>query len=209
MNPQWNDPAPVTAAPLARLIEEFYKLPGIGPKSAQRLAYYLLRMPAAEAHALAEAIIEVKERITLCSVCQNVTEADPCRVCCDERRDRSVICVVEEPLDILAMERTQAYRGLYHVLHGAISPMDGVGPKDLKVAELLNRLRSGQVQEIILATNPNLEGEATSMYLGRLLSPLGLKVTRLARGLPVGGDLEYADDVTLTRALEGRQEMQG
>jgi len=209
MNPQWNDPAPVTAAPLARLIEEFYKLPGIGPKSAQRLAYYLLRMPAAEAHALAAAIIEVKERVTFCSVCQNVTEVDPCRVCCDERRDRSVICVVEEPLDTLAMERTQAYRGLYHVLHGAISPMDGVGPEDLKVAELLGRLRSGQVQEIILATNPNLEGEATAMYLARLISPLGPKVTRLARGLPAGGDLEYADDVTLTRALEGRQEMQG
>ena len=204
-----NDPAPVTAAPLARLIEEFYKLPGIGPKSAQRLAYYLLRMPAGEARSLAEAIIEVKERVTFCSICQNVTEADPCRVCSDEQRDRSVICVVEEPLDILAMERTRAYRGLYHVLHGAISPMDGVGPEDLKVAELLNRLRSGEVQEIILATNPNLEGEATAMYLGRLISPLGPKVTRLARGLPVGGDLEYADDVTLARALEGRQEMRG
>ncbi len=204
-----NDYTPATAAPLARLIEEFYKLPGIGPKSAQRLAYYLLRMPAGEARALAEAIIEVKERITFCSICQNVTEADPCRVCSDEQRDRSVICVVEEPLDILAMERTRAYRGLYHVLHGAISPMDGVGPEDLKVAELLNRLRSGEVQEIILATNPNLEGEATAMYLGRLISPLGPKVTRLARGLPVGGDLEYADDVTLARALEGRQEMRG
>lgn len=204
-----NDPGPATAAPLARLIEEFYKLPGIGPKSAQRLAYYLLRMPAGEARALAEAIIEVKERVTFCSICQNVTEADPCRVCSDEQRDRSVICVVEEPLDILAMERTRAYLGLYHVLHGAISPMDGVGPEDLKVAELLNRLRSGEVQEIILATNPNLEGEATAMYLGRLISPLGPKVTRLARGLPVGGDLEYADDVTLARALEGRQEMRG
>jgi recombination protein RecR len=204
-----NDPGPATAAPLARLIEEFYKLPGIGPKSAQRLAYYLLRMPTAEARSLAEAIIEMKERVTFCSICQNVTEVDPCRVCSDERRDRSVICVVEEPLDILALERTQAYCGLYHVLHGAISPMDGIGPEDLKVAELLNRLRSGQVQEIILATNPNLEGEATSMYLSRLLSPLGPKVTRLARGLPVGGDLEYADDVTLARALEGRQEMRG
>ncbi len=204
-----NDPGPATAAPLARLIEEFYKLPGIGPKSAQRLAYYLLRMPTAEARSLAEAIIEMKERVTFCSICQNVTEVDPCRVCSDERRDRSVICVVEEPLDILALERTHAYCGLYHVLHGAISPMDGIGPEDLKVAELLNRLRSGQVQEIILATNPNLEGEATSMYLSRLLSPLGPKVTRLARGLPVGGDLEYADDVTLARALEGRQEMRG
>jgi recombination protein RecR len=189
------------------LIEEFYKLPGIGPKSAQRLAYYLLRMPAAEAYALARAITEVKERVTLCSSCQNVTESDPCRLCNDERRDRTQICVVEEPLDILAMERTASYSGLYHVLHGCISPMDGIGPEDLKVSELLHRLRDGVVQEIILATNPNLEGEATSMYLTRLLVPLGIRVTRLARGLPVGGDLEYADDVTLTRALEGRQEM--
>ncbi len=192
-----------------RLIEEFYKLPGIGPKSAQRLAYHLLRMPASEAQALAAAILEVKEKITFCSICQNVTEVDPCRICSSDRRDRSVICVVEEPLDILAIERTQAYRGLYHVLHGAISPMDGIGPEDLKIKELLNRLRSGEVKEIILATNPNLEGEATSMYLGRLLTPLGVRVTRLARGLPVGGDLEYADDVTLARALEGRQEMHG
>lgn len=204
-----NELSPATAAPLARLIDEFYKLPGIGPKSAQRLAYYLLRMPAEEAHALAEAILEVKERVTFCSICQNVTELDPCRICCDDRRDRSIICVVEEPLDILALERTQSYRGLYHVLHGSISPMDGIGPEDLKIAELLIRLRSGEVQEVILATNPNLEGEATSMYLTRLLAPLCPMVTRLARGLPVGGDLEYADDVTLARALEGRQEMHG
>ena len=202
-----NEPSVATAAPLARLIAEFYKLPGIGPKSAQRLAYHLLRMPPAEAQALAEAIVEVKEKVTLCSICQNVTEVDPCRVCSDEQRDRSVICVVEEPLDILAIERTQSYRGLHHVLHGVISPMDGIGPEDLKIAELLRRLRSGEIQEVILATNPNLEGEATSMYLTRLLRPLGVKVTRLARGLPVGGDLEYADDVTLTSALEGRQEM--
>lgn len=198
----------VTAAPLARLIEEFYKLPGIGPKSAQRLAYYLLRMPAAEARSLAEAIIEVKERVTLCSTCQNVTEIDPCRICADERRDQGVICVVEEPLDILALERTGSFKGLYHVLHGAISPMDGIGPEDLKISELLARLRSAAVREVILATNPNLEGEATAMYLSRLLTPLGIRVTRLARGLPAGGDLEYADDVTLTRALEGRQEME-
>lgn len=203
-----NEHTPATAAPLARLIEEFYKLPGIGPKSAQRLAYYLLRMPAAEAHALASAILEVKERVIFCSICQNVTEADPCRICSDPERDRSVICVVEEPLDILAVERTQAYRGLYHVLHGAISPMDGVGPEDLKVRELLERLRQGEVAEVILATNPNLEGEATAMYLGRLLAPLGVRVTRLARGLPAGGDLEYADDVTLARAIEGRREME-
>ena len=203
-----NEPSPSTAAPVVRLIEEFYKLPGIGPKSAQRLAYYLLRMPASEAQSLAAAILEVKEKIIFCSICQNVTEVDPCRICSSDRRDRGVICVVEEPLDILAIERTRAYRGLYHVLHGAISPMDGIGPEELKVKELLSRLRSNEVQEVILATNPNLEGEATAMYMGRLLRPLGLKVTRLARGLPVGGDLEYADDVTLSRALEGRQEVQ-
>jgi len=202
-----NEPVLATAAPLARLIDEFYKLPGIGPKSAQRLAYYLLRMPLAEARVLAAAILEVKEKVILCSICQNVTEVDPCRVCVDDQRDRSVICVVEEPLDILAIERTQSYRGLHHVLHGVISPMDGIGPEDLKVAELLQRLRSGEVHEVILATNPNLEGEATAMYLTRLLRPLGVKVTRLARGLPVGGDLEYADNVTLASALEGRQEM--
>ncbi len=204
-----NERSTSTAAPLARLIEEFYRLPGIGPKSAQRLAYYLLRMPAADARSLAEAIVEVKDKVTLCSACQNVTEVDPCRICTDASRDRSVMCVVEEPLDILAIERTGSYSGLYHVLHGAISPMDGIGPEDLKVSELLDRLRSGETKEIILATNPNLEGEATSMYLSRLIGPLGLRITRLARGLPAGGDLEYADDVTLTRALEGRQEMDG
>ena len=170
-----NESTPATAAPLARLIDELYKLPGIGPKSAQRLAYYLLRMPAAEARALASAIVEVKERVTFCSVCQNVTEVDPCRICTDGQRDRTIICVVEEPLDILAIERTQSYRGLHHVLHGAISPIDGIGPEDLKVSELLQRLRSGEVQEIILATNPNLEGEATAMYLTRLLKPLGVR----------------------------------
>ncbi|MCH7953709.1 MAG: recombination protein RecR [Chloroflexi bacterium] len=204
-----NERTTSTAAPLARLIEEFYRLPGIGPKSAQRLAYHLLRMPAADAHSLAEAIVEVKDKVTLCSTCQNVTEVDPCRICTDSGRDRSIMCVVEEPLDILALERTGSYHGLYHVLHGAISPMDGIGPDDLKVSELLDRLRAGETKEIILATNPNLEGEATSMYLSRLIGPLGLRVTRLARGLPAGGDLEYADDVTLTRALEGRQEMDG
>ena len=204
-----NERSTSTAAPLARLIEEFYRLPGIGPKSAQRLTYYLLRMPAADARSLAEAIVEVKDKVTLCSICQNVTEIDPCRICTDSARDRSIMCVVEEPLDILALERTGSYHGLYHVLHGAISPMDGIGPDDLKMRELLDRLRDGETKEIILATNPNLEGEATSMYLGRLIGPLGLRVTRLARGLPAGGDLEYADDVTLTRALEGRQEMDG
>jgi recombination protein RecR len=204
-----NEPIPGTAVPLARLIDEFYKLPGIGPKSAQRLAYYLLRMPAEEAQSLAEAIVDVKEKITLCSVCQNVTESDPCGICANDSRDRNLICVVEEPLDILAVERAQSYRGLYHVLHGVVSPMDGIGPEDLKVKELLRRLGSDEVTEVILANNPNLEGEATAMYLSRLLRPLGVKVTRLARGLPVGGDIEYADDVTLARALEGRQEMEG
>jgi len=201
------DITPSAAAPVVRLIEEFHKLPGVGPKSAQRLTYYLLRAPQEEAQALAQAILEVKEKITFCSVCQNVTDSDPCLICEDSQRDRSVICVVEEPLDILALERTRSYHGLYHVLNGVISPMDGVGPEDLKVEELLERLKGGAVQEVILATNPNLEGEATSMYLNRLLRPLGLRVTRLARGLPTGADLEYADDLTLSQALEGRQEV--
>lgn len=200
--------APTTAAaPVARLIGELHKLPGIGPKSAQRLAYYLLRAPEEEARSLAEAILEVKEKIVFCSVCQNITDVDPCAICRSETRDRGVICVVEEPLDILALERTNGYKGTYHVLHGVISPMDGVGPEDLKVAELLARLREGEVREVIMATNPNLEGEATAMYLSRLIAPLGVRVTRLARGLPVGADLEYADEVTLARALENRQEV--
>jgi recombination protein RecR len=195
------------AAPVAKLIEELHRLPGVGPKGAQRLAYYLLRAPKEEATALAEAILEVKDKITLCSLCQNTTDVNPCTICSDEGRDRSVICVVEEPMDILAMERTRGHKGLYHVLHGSISPMEGVGPEQLKVRELLERLRDGSVTEVIMATNPNLEGEATSMYVSRLLQPLGVKVTRLARGLPMGGDLEYADDLTLARALENRQEL--
>jgi recombination protein RecR len=202
-----NDATTSAAAPVARLIDEFHKLPGIGPKSAQRLTYHLLRIPREDAIALAQAIIELKEKTVLCSVCQNVTEEDPCGICRDASRDRSVICVVEEPLDILAVERTRGFRGLYHVLHGVISPMDGIGPDDLKVSELLGRLRGGSVHEVIMATNPNLEGEATSMYVSRLLTPLGVRVTRLARGLPMGSDLEYADDVTLSRALENRQDV--
>jgi len=201
------EPLAAAPAPVARLIDEFHKLPGIGPKSAQRLAYHLLRIPSEEAVALAQAIIELKEKTVLCSVCQNVTERDPCAVCRDESRDRTIICVVEEPLDILAVERTREFHGLYHVLHGVISPMDGIGPEDLKVNELLARLRGGAVTEVIMATNPNLEGEATSMYISRLLTPLGVRVTRLARGLPMGSDLEYADDVTLSRALENRQDV--
>jgi recombination protein RecR len=195
------------AEPVSRLIEELGKLPGIGPKSAARLAYYLLRVPEAEARALAEAIVAVKERTVVCSSCQSITDTDPCALCTSEERDRSVICVVKEPLDILALERTGRYRGLYHVLHGVLSPMDGIGPDDLKIAELLERVKTGTVKEVILATNPNLEGEATAMYIQKLLAPLGVQLTRLARGLPVGGDLEYADEVTLSHALESRQAM--
>ena len=195
------------AEPVSRLIEELGKLPGIGPKSAARLTYYLLRIPEAEARALAEAIIAVKEKTVLCSSCQNITDSNPCAICGSKERDHSIICVVKEPLDIMALERTGQYKGLYHVLHGVLSPMDGIGPDDLKIKELLQRLKGGSVEEVILATNPNLEGEATAMYLQRLLSPFGVRITRLARGLPVGGDLEYADEVTLTHALEGRQEM--
>lgn len=195
--------------PVARLIEAFARLPGIGPKTAQRLTFHLLRTPEAEARTLAAALIAMREQVVFCERCFNISDAALCPICRDPGREQNRMCVVEEPLDVLALERTGEFRGLYHVLHGAISPMDGIGPEDLKIAELLARLRSGQVQELILATNPNLEGEATSMYLARLIGPLGLRITRLARGLPAGGDLEYADDVTLTRALEGRQEMSG
>ena len=194
------------AAPVTRLVEEFHKLPGIGPKMANRLTYYLIRMPEEDARALADAIIAVKERIVLCSQCYNITDADPCAVCANPTRDRTRICVVEEALDIVALERTRSYRGLYHVLHGVISPMNGIGPEDLRIRQLLPRLQAESVQEVILATNPNLEGEATSMYIQRLIAPLVPLVTRPARGLPVGGDLEYADDLTLGRAIEGRQE---
>jgi recombination protein RecR len=200
-----NDGVPA-AAPVARLVDEFNKLPGIGPKTAQRLTYYLIRMPEQEAMSLAQAIIAVKERIVLCSTCFNITESDPCDICLDTTRDDTRICVVEEALDVLALERTHTFRGLYHVLHGVISPMNGVGPNDLKIQPLLSRLKDGEVEEIVLAMNPNLEGEATAMYIHRLISPLGVRVTRPARGLPVGGDLEYADEVTLGRAMEGRQE---
>ncbi len=202
-----NESLGAAPAPVTRLIEEFHKLPGVGPKSAQRLTYHLLRIPHEDATALAQAIIELKERTVLCSICQNVTESDPCGICRDTGRDRSVICVVEEPLDILAVERTRGFHGLYHVLHGVISPMDGIGPEDLKVNELLARIRGGSVTEVIMATNPNLEGEATAMYVSRLVTPLGIRVTRLARGLPMGSDLEYADDVTLSRAIENRQDV--
>ena len=194
-----------TAAPVARLVDELHRLPGIGPKSAQRLAYYLVRMPEEQARSLAEAVLAVKEQVVLCSRCYNITEADPCAICSNPARDQATVCVVEEPLDVAALERTDSYQGLYHVLHGVISPMNGVGPDELKIQPLLERLRAGGAREVILATNPNLEGEATAMYIHRLLAPLGLSVTRPARGLPVGGDLEYADEVTLGRAIEGRQ----
>ena len=198
---------PGTPEPISRLIEGFHRLPGIGPKSAQRLAYHILRASEQEAEALATAILDVKRRIVLCSVCLNITERDPCAYCSDERRDRSIICAVEQPLDILAVERASGYRGLYHVLHGVLNPMDGIGPEDLRIRELLKRLDGGDVKEVIMATNPSLEGEATAMYVQRLITPLRVKVTRLARGLPSGADLEYTDDVTLARAFEGRQEL--
>lgn len=197
----------ILARPVARLIDEFSRLPGIGPKTASRLTFFLLRVPDEQAQALAEAIRALKENVVTCSQCENIAEVDPCPICTGEDRDRSTICVVEEPLDVLAIERTRDYHGLYHVLHGAISPVDGIGPEDLRIDALLQRLQNSQIQEIILATNPNLEGEATAMYLQRLIGPLGIRITRLARGLPVGGDLEYADAVTLSRALEGRREM--
>jgi recombination protein RecR len=193
---------------MARLVEELSRLPGIGPKSAQRLAYHLLRMPEQHAHDLAQAILDMKARSILCESCQNITESSPCSICRDAGRDRSKICVVEEPLDLVALERARGYHGLYHVLHGVISPMEGVGPEQLKVRELLSRLNGNEVTEVIMATNPTVEGEATAMYLHRLIAALGIRVTRLARGLPVGADLEYADDITLTRALEGRQELE-
>jgi len=198
-------PLPAAEA-INKLIQELNKLPGIGPKSAQRLTYYLLRAPEEQARLLAEAILSVKQKVTLCSTCFNVTESDPCLICRSDQRDRSKICIVEQPQDILALEHTKIYNGLYHVLHGAISPTEGVGTGDIKINELMKRLQGGSINEVILATNPNLEGEQTAMYLNKLVSPLGIRVTRLARGLPFGTELEYADDVTLTRAIEGRQE---
>ena len=188
------------------LIQEFNKLPGIGPKSAQRIVYYLLRAGDEQSKFLAEAIFSLKRKVTLCSTCFNVTESDPCSLCRSDKRDRSQICIVEQPQDILALEHTGIYHGMYHILHGAISPIEGIGTEDIRVRELMSRLKDGSVKEVILATNPNLEGEQTAMYLSHLITPLGVRVTRLARGLPFGTELEYADDVTLTRAIEGRQE---
>ena len=195
------------SASFERLLLELEKMPGVGRKTAQRLAFHILRLPDAEAEEMAKAILEVKKNTKPCSVCFSITEADPCAICSDPRRDSSVLCVVEQPSDVLALERTNEYKGKYHVLMGVISPLEGLRPEDLRIKELLARLQSGSVREIIMGTNPDLEGEATALYLSKLIKPLGLKVTRIARGLPAGGDLEYADQVTLTRALEGRKEL--
>lgn len=195
------------AKPLNRLINEMNRLPGIGGKTAQRLAFHILSMEDKEAFALADAIREAKTAMRYCSVCGNLTEEDPCGICADGSRDQSVICVVENARDVVAMERIREYRGLYHVLHGAISPMDGIGPEDINLKSLITRLQDERVQELILATNPTIEGEATAMYIARLIRPSGIRVTRIAHGVPVGGDLEYADEVTLLKAMEGRREL--
>ena len=194
-------------APLAKLIEHFRALPGIGNKTAVRLAYHVLDMDAEQAKKLAEAIIEAKEKIGYCNTCFNLSDQNPCVICAAEERDHSVICVVEQPQDVAAMERMRDYRGVYHVLHGALSPLEGVGPDQIRIKELLGRLTGDEVKEVIMATNPNVEGEATSMYLAKLLKPMGVKVTRIAHGLPIGGDLEYADEVTLSKAMENRREI--
>lgn len=195
------------AVPVAKLVEEFQKLPGIGHKSAQRLAFHVINMPMDKVQRLADAILDAKQKTRYCSVCSNLTDVDPCPLCSGTSRDPSSICVVQDPRDVVAMERTREFKGLYHVLHGAISPMQGIGPEDIRIKELIKRLGSGEVKEVILATNPNVEGEATAMYISKLIKPLGVKATRIAHGIPVGGDLEYADEVTLAKALEGRREI--
>jgi recombination protein RecR len=193
--------------PIAKLIEGFMKLPGIGPKTASRLAFFVLDMKEDDVLDFAKALVNAKRNLTYCSVCHNITDTDPCRICEDKHRDDSMVCVVQEAKDVIAMEKMKEYRGHYHVLHGAISPMDGIGPEDVKIPELLKRLQDDTIQEVIIATNPTIEGEATAMYISRLVKPTGIKVTRIAHGLPVGGDLEYADEVTLSRAIEGRREL--
>jgi recombination protein RecR len=192
---------------ISRLIDELRKLPGVGPKSAQRMAFYLLGQPSQTSTTLAEAILQARNSVTHCSICCNWTERDPCLLCSDPRRDKSIICVVEEPKDVAAIEKTREFKGLYHVLHGSISPLDGIGPEDIRIRELLQRLHSDDVKEIILASDPNIEGDATALYISRLVRPTGIRTTRIAHGLPVGGDLEYADEVTLARALEGRRDI--
>ncbi len=195
------------APAVAGLIEELSKLPGIGPKTAQRLTFYLMKVQEAEAAALAKAIIDLKEKVSFCKTCFNLTEGDECSICKDGERDDSMICIVEEPMDVVAIEKAASFKGRYHVLGGAISPIDGIGPEEIKVKELIDRLKDDKVKEVIIATNPNIEGETTAIYISRLIKPLGIRVTRIASGLPVGGDLEYADEITLGRALEGRREM--
>lgn len=195
------------AAPVARLIEEFEKLPGIGNKTAQRLAYYILNIPKESALAFADAICDAREKVHTCSVCQDLTEHETCKICQNAKRDQTTICVVESPKDVIAMERTREYTGVYHVLHGALSPMDGIGPGDIRIKELVTRLGTTDVTEVILATNSTVEGEATAMYLAKLLKPFQVKTTRLAHGIPMGGDLEYTDEITLAKALEGRREL--
>jgi len=195
------------AAPVAKLIEELSKLPGVGQKTAQRLAFHILDAPPQQAENLARSIAFARRNIKHCSVCCNMTDTDPCRICASEKRDKSVICVMENPRDVVAMEKTREYKGLYHVLHGAISPMEDIGPEDIRIKELLLRLQDDTVKEVILATNPTIEGEATAMYISRIIKPLGIKTTRIAHGIPVGGDLEYADEVTLVKAMEGRREL--
>jgi len=195
------------AKPLNRLINELSKLPGIGGKTAQRLAFHILSMDEKEALALADSIKDAKTSMRYCSICGNLTDVDPCVICSDDSRDKSLICVVESPADVVAMEKIREYRGYYHVLHGAISPMDGVGPEDINLKSLITRLHDDEVRELIIATNPNIEGEATAMYIARLIKPSGIKVSRIAHGIPVGGDLEYADEVTLLKAIEGRREL--
>lgn len=196
----------IYAKPLDRLIDELSRLPGIGPKTAQRLAFHILKLPKTRVESLADALCDAKGNIVYCSVCGNFTDKNPCEICTSPYRDKNTIMVVEDPKDIVAMEKTRDYKGLYHVLHGAISPLEGIGPDDIKIKELLSRI-TPKVKEIILATNPNVEGEATSMYIAKLIKPLGVKVSRIAYGVPIGGDLEYADEVTLTKALQGRQEI--
>jgi recombination protein RecR len=193
--------------PIARLIEELEKLPGIGHKTAQRLAFHILNLPAEKSEALANAIKEAKLKTRYCSICSNITETDPCSICGSVKRDHGIICVVEDPKDVIAMERIREFNGVYHVLQGVISPMEGIGPEDIRIKELLQRIRDGNIREVIMATDPDVEGEATAMYISRLLKPIGIRVTRIAHGIPVGGDLEYADEVTLAKALEGRREL--
>ncbi|WP_215532870.1 recombination mediator RecR [Solibaculum mannosilyticum] len=193
--------------PLSKLVEQFERMPGIGHKTAQRMAFHVMGLTKEQAQDFAKAILDAKEKIRCCQVCQNLSDTPVCSICGNESRDHKVICVVEDPRDVMAFEKTREYEGLYHVLHGVISPMDGIGPEQLRIKELLNRVGSGEVKEVIMATNPTVEGEATAMYLSRLLKPMGIKVTRLAYGIPVGGNLEYADEVTLSRALEGRSEL--